>query len=76
MLENMKYSEGLTKVSMARDGKAGLGISSGKENLAWNGMVSSKAEGEQMWESHRAPYSPLSYSSYSWHLSCKKWRQN
>ena len=55
MLGNMKYSKGLTKVSMARDGKAGLGISSGKENLAWKGMVSSKAEGEQMWESHWAP---------------------
>ena len=46
MLGNMKYAKGLTKVSMARDGKAGLGISSGKENLAWNGMVLSKAEGE------------------------------
>ena len=46
MLGNMKYAKGLTKVSMVRDGKAGLGISSGKENLAWNGMVLSKAEGE------------------------------
>ena len=42
----MKYLKGLTKVSMARDGKAGLGISLRKPNLAWNGMVSSKAEEE------------------------------
>ena len=31
MLGNMKYLKGWTKLSMARDGKAGLGISSGIE---------------------------------------------